>query len=312
MGPRNKYSLIGKRLSDSGLEMVQLTFEELNDLCPLPPTAYIDRPFWANTWRNNHARSWLEAGYVVKDVVLGKFIVFLHDPIRAKSPGMGRKNAFIRPVIQKSSAMTEHSISPAENLGYFPITTENIEKVHRLAITSPEYGSSFSLIEEILRRFPQNTDRDLVAMKVALIDVTNSTNLGKYATKITLAEFADYILSIPDFDCRVAQGDLDLVSQLSRNNGKINLFSLASKYCTYHNVDVYGRDDYSIFDGVVKRALPHYVHGLKESTVETWRKTYDYAAFEECIGNLLDQNGITIPFRRRKFDHFLWYANRKK
>lgn len=32
--------------------------------------------------------------------------------------------------------------------------------------------------------------------------------------------------------------------------------------------------------------------------------------FNHCIRELLDQKDIHIPFRRRKLDHFLWYANR--
>lgn len=35
-------------------------------------------------------------------------------------------------------------------------------------------------------------------------------------------------------------------------------------------------------------------------------------AFADCIQMILDEYGIDIPNRRRKFDLFLWYANRKK
>ena len=87
-------------------------------------------------------------------------------------------------------------------------------------------------------------------------------------------------------------------------------FSFASKYCTYHNVEVCGRDDYSIFDGIVKNTLPHYIQGLTTNKIDTWRRSFDYEAFNECVGKLLDENNIHIPFRRRKLDHFLWYANR--
>lgn len=307
MSKRNKYSLIGKRLSDSGLERVRLTFEELNDLCSLPSTAYRDRTFWANTWRSFRAQGWLEVGYVVDEVSLGNYVEFHHDPKRAQNPGAGRKNSSPKQLetVKRSSYVSKGNV-------FLPLTAENIENIHSLALESKQYGRSFAMIHDILHRFPKNTDRELVAMKISLIDVTNSTNLGKYAQEITLSELTDLILSIQDFDLRISQGDPDLVSQLAKSNGKKNLFSFASKYCTYHNVDIYGRDDYSIFDGVVRKALPHYVRGLKESTLETWRKTYNYTAFEKCIGDLLDQSGITIPFRRRKFDHFLWYANRKK
>ena len=149
-------------------------------------------------------------------------------------------------------------------------------------------------------------------MKVALIDLTNSTHISTHIKKISLSEIVDLILSIQDFDIRVSQGDPLLVSQLAESNGQINLFSFASKYCTYHNVEIYERDDYSIFDRVVKDALPYYIPKLTKSAIEEWRTTCNYLAFNDCIEELLDQKSIDIPFRRRKFDHFLWYSNRKK
>lgn len=194
---------------------------------------------------------------------------------------------------------------------YLPIEVENITRIHQLVLKNTSYGSNFATIHDVLKRFPQNTDRELVAMKVSLIDLTNSTNIGKHIMKISLSELVELILSIQDFDVRVAQGDPELVSQIARCNGKVNFFSFASKYCTYHNVDVYERDDYSIFDSVVKNALPYYIPGLKKATVNKWQATCNYTAFCDCIGYLLDQNNIHIPFRRRKFDIFLWYANRK-
>jgi hypothetical protein len=83
---------------------------------------------------------------------------------------------------------------------------------------------------------------------------------------------AKVIYEIPDFDSRLATGDPELVNIIARNIDSINMFSFASKYCTYHNVEIYGRDDYSIFDGIVKHSLPHYVSGLTEHKLDVWRK----------------------------------------
>ena len=58
-------------------------------------------------------------------------------------------------------------------------------------------------------------------------------------------------------------------------------------------------------------ALPKYVPGLHKTTIEKWRSTYNYTAYKECIDDLLDANGIDIPFRHRKLDHYLWYTYRK-
>jgi len=218
--------------------------------------------------------------------------------------------AATKPAISSSHASTSYRRNPVNKKDYLPLTEENIEHVHQQVLASPDYGSNFTIIHDVLKRFPQNIDRELVAMKVALIDLTNSTHISAHIKKISLSEIVELILGIRDFDVRVSQGDPLLVSQLAKSNGKINLFSFASKYCTYHNVDVYEQDDYSIFDNVVKDTLPHYLPKLTKSSIEEWRGTYNYVAFNDCIEELLDQKNIYIPFRRRKFDHFLWYLNR--
>lgn len=191
------------------------------------------------------------------------------------------------------------------------LTGKIVEEEHQKVLADPGYGSDYALIDSILKRFPENTDPELVALKISLFDMTYSTSIGIQRQKIVLEELAGIIVDIKDFDDRIRQGDPSIVPILARSNGKINLFSFATKYCTCHAVSVYGHDDYVIFDNIVKQALPKYVAGLRESTIENWRKTYNYDAYRNCIDELLDANGIDIPFRRRKLDHFLWHKYRK-
>jgi hypothetical protein len=193
---------------------------------------------------------------------------------------------------------------------YLPITEENIEEQHKFVGASSNYGKEGLIIHDVLNAFPLHNDLNTIAMKIAVIDVTNSTHLSQYKSKLSLYDLAKLILEIPNFDKRLEKGDPELVNIIARNIGAVNMFSFASKYCTYHNVEVYGRDDYSIFDGIVKNTLPYYIPGLTINRIDKWRVNYDYESFNECVGKLLDENNIHIPFRRRKFDHFLWYANR--
>ncbi|MFW3587744.1 hypothetical protein ACODGR_01715 [Vagococcus fluvialis] len=193
---------------------------------------------------------------------------------------------------------------------YLPLTEENMEKQHMFVGASSNYGKEGLIIHDVLNAFPLHNDLNTIAMKIAVIDVTNSTHLSQYKSRLSLYDLAKVILDIPNFDDRLAEGDPELVNIIARNIGAVNMFSFASKYCTYHNVEIYGRDDYSIFDGIVKNTLPYYIPGLTVNRIDTWRRNFDYETFNECVGNLLDENNIHIPFRRRKLDHFLWYANR--
>lgn len=190
------------------------------------------------------------------------------------------------------------------------ITNETIEEAGRIVAETDNYGPEMEMITRCLRRFPENTDPDIVAMKVGLIDITNSTHLSQHKSKISMVELSNIIASIPDIDARIKAGDPEVVNQIARSNGKINLFSFASKYCCYHNRNLYERDDYSILDTVLKEHLPLYFSDVTETQIENWRKAYNYKAYNDYITRKLDELGITVEFRKRKFDLFVWYRNR--
>lgn len=193
---------------------------------------------------------------------------------------------------------------------YLELNEINIELIDKKVIESFNYGKENIILHEILNKYPKNDDLNTIAMKIAIIDITNSTHLAQYKSKISLYDLAKVILKIEDFDERVKNGDPEIVNIIARNTGKVNLFSFATKYCTYHNNEIYGNDDYSIFDGVVRKTLPIYQKGLTQNKIDSWRQNYDYKTFNDCIGKILDEYNIHIPNRRRKFDHFMWYPNR--
>lgn len=190
------------------------------------------------------------------------------------------------------------------------ITNESVEDAERMVQETENYGPENELISRCLHKFPGNTDPDLVAMKVGLIDITNSTHLSQHKSKISMVELANIIATIPNIDERIATGDPEVVNEIARSNGKINLFSFASKYCCYHNRNLYGRDDYSILDTVLKEYLPRYFEDVTKGQIQKWQDTYNYKAYNDYITRKLDELGIIVEHRKRKFDHFVWYKNR--
>lgn len=190
------------------------------------------------------------------------------------------------------------------------ITNEAMEEAEKLVQATDNYGPENELITRCLQKFPDNTDPDVVAMKVGLIDITNSTHLSQHKSKISMVELANIITGIPDIDAKIAAGDPEVVNERARSNGKINLFSFASKYCCYHNRNLYGKDDYSILDTVLKEYLPRYFDDVTKSQIQKWQDNFNYKAYNDYITNKLDEYGITIEYRKRKFDHFVWYKNR--
>lgn len=190
------------------------------------------------------------------------------------------------------------------------ISNSSIETIEALVQSTDNYGPENELITRCLQRFPLNSDPDIVAMKVGLIDITNSTHLSQHKSRISMVELSMLIAAIPDIDARIEAGDPEVVNEIARSNGNINLFSFASKYCCYHNRSVYGRDDYSILDTVLKEYLPRYFSDITQHQIQKWQNHYQYQEYNDYISRKLDELGITVTNRKRKFDHFVWYKNR--
>lgn len=190
------------------------------------------------------------------------------------------------------------------------ITNENLDKVYKEVLADEAYGKEDKLITDAFSKYPKNNDIAIIALKIGLIDITNSTNISRYKSKISVVELAEHIAGIKDIDKRIADGDPTVVEEIAGANGNINLFSFASKYCCYHNRNVYGRDDYSIFDTVLMETLPMYFDDIKKSKIESWRADRKYKLYNDFITKKLDELNITTSYRRRKFDYFVWYPNK--
>lgn len=187
------------------------------------------------------------------------------------------------------------------------LRSKDLHEVHNDVLSNYKYGKEYRLIESVLKKYPNNKTIEDVACKIAVIDFTNSTNLHFSTNLYTLAE----IITSINFDARVAEGDVSLVSKIIEDIN-VKLYSFVSKYCCYHNTFLYNRDDYSIYDSVVKNHLPEYA--TEKLPASKWRKNFNYETFNQYIGDLLDEYGITAatePQRRRLFDHYVWYKNRK-
>jgi hypothetical protein len=193
------------------------------------------------------------------------------------------------------------------------ITNEELETAAKRVREDPRYGVENDHIHSAFSRFPENSDADLIAMKIALIDMTNSTNLNKHLGKIGLKAIVMKIKN-SDFDNRVKYGDVKLVSELAlwpKEQG-VNLFSFFTKYCLYHNVHSYERDDYAIYDSVLCDNLKKYHREYNPHFIDGLRQKCDYERYLKCIDTIIAENGLNVENVRRKFDWFVWYNNRGK
>lgn len=204
------------------------------------------------------------------------------------------------------------------------ITNEELELAEQRVKNDIKYGREGILIDSALQQYPQNNDIATVSMKICLIDLTNGTNLMRNLGKDGgLYDLANKITQI-DFDKRVANGDTNLVNELSKwtkeKFGK-NLFSFISKYCLYHNVHCYNKDDFVIYDSVLAENISKYISdeefksitgkNLYKNSIKKYKYDYKYEDYKQIIDYIIQKNNITVSKPHRKMDWFIWYKNRQ-
>ena len=175
-------------------------------------------------------------------------------------------------------------------------------------------------------------DFNIVFSAVCAVDRENSTHLN--ADNCGRGELTERILKYSPEDLfrvlRIPSPDYELIKVLSEktNGGKgRNNFSFATKFCHYaafYLFDDEAKDNFSIYDNVVKKALPLYISFYadelgwdKQCKKTRWllenRQSYEtgnkygerYLSYLDTIDKL---RKISIPpISRNGFDHLLWY-----
>ena len=188
------------------------------------------------------------------------------------------------------------------------ITTKDLIDARKAVQNDPKFGTYSDIEKVIYKKYKYNKDAGIVALKIAYIDHTNSTNL-RMDKNSTIAKLAEQIVNI-DFDRRVRKGDINLVDEIA-NMGDRKLLSFASKYCLFHNYNAYNKDDYSIWDSVVRNALP----GLLKDIGVNRKKSelYDYVAYCDAINLLIKHYKLSsLKHPRRDLDTYIWWTYRNK
>lgn len=203
-------------------------------------------------------------------------------------------------------------------------SNKDLDNAENSVKNDDKYGRESILINSALQQYPLNNDMATVALKISLIDLTNGTNLSRNLGKEGgIYDLASKITEV-NFDKRVAEGDLNLVNELSKwtkeKFGK-NLFSFISKYCLYHNVHCYNRDNFVIYDSILVNNLYKYItkedfknitgKKLSKISIKKFKNNFQYEEYKKVIDFIIDKNQITTERKHRKFDWFIWYKYRK-
>jgi len=79
-----KYRPLGEYLKSQTVSRVRLSFDEIRAIigADLPPSAHKYRAWWANDRSHVHARAWVDAGWQVEEVALGRWVRFYCVAVR--------------------------------------------------------------------------------------------------------------------------------------------------------------------------------------------------------------------------------------
>lgn len=219
-------------------------------------------------------------------------MVKINQPTNFKQQGSSRSGG--------SSLPDCYRPSRAEAEGYF-----------RVWGSLPNYVAHEKALATLFRNdcspFRANTDLSPVIIKVSALNDFYSTNIYR------VYDVACKIVSIPDFDSRLQQGDLTLVRdfqtiEFTDSKGKrksIINYSFATKYCSHHQPD-----KFPIYDSYVD----HVLRSLRRIYPEMFKfRNDDLRDYEKYTANLdiLRREFGLESLSYKELDRYLWQLGKR-
>lgn len=315
----SKYAALTEWLLQCGIDTIKLTFSELSDIITIPPSAYRDRPSWANCTTQNSTsfqRSWLNAGYRVTGISLQEQWVEFSKGDVTVSPS--RHTAAVTR-IKKRAVPTTHEEEllltiPDNLLGLtkdeylmVQLTKGNSDIVEACIAVDPAYQSKGKAIMEQYFNAGDYSAKAFYDI-INRIATENSTRTSKLTMECLAAYCAD---PANNFLGRIEAGEQELVDALLQHlvdNGSRKDKSLASKLCRYLNEWLYNGCAYTINDSVVRAILPYYLAYYKIDRALWQNKNFEelsYMEFYRIFSAVRDEIQV---LNNHQLDHLIWYA----
>jgi hypothetical protein len=193
---------------------------------------------------------------------------------------------------------------------------EEVHKVLKEYDKMETYRIQEAILQDLLKKHPDHTNRSAVDTKVKLLNLFYSTGI-QAVNKMT-----ENILGIKDIDARLKEGDLSLIPEiavLKLNDGERFNYSFATKYCALHQPA-----KFPIYDSIVamtfisffeKELLPKYKYSRRKSVIpgsytkgQFSDKLKEYSFFVEVYDYFMEQYDLKSEFTYRQIDSYIWGA----
>ena len=155
-----------------------------------------------------------------------------------------------------------------------------------------------ALSQLFLKTYPSNSDIDEITIKVSSLNTLYSTQLRNH-----LFPVVQHIQSL-GIDKRLKDGDLTLIDDLIATpleNGRLfRCYSFATKYCSFHNPEVY-----PIYDSYVYKVLVR-LQQKDKFAGDMVLNNRDYSSYCEAISVFRKFYGLT-GYSLKQVDKYLWH-----
>lgn len=169
-----------------------------------------------------------------------------------------------------------------------------------------KYPRQEKLLKKLFSKLPNNKKLRNVLLKVSKLNCYYSTRIHD------IYPVVQHIVNITTFDERIRKSkpDAKLVKNLYWNrtsSGKKRLYSFATKYCSFHNPNVY-----PIFDRCVVDALSaiNKKFNFADFTKTGLHKDKDYEEYCKIYKKFISRfklKGLTY----KQIDHYLWHLGKR-
>ena len=319
MATNNKYAVLTDWLQQCDKDTIKLTFDELNEIITIPPSACRDRSSWANCTTQNSTsfqRSWLNAGYRVTGISLQEqWVEFTKGEVTV-SPS--RQTAAVARMKKRAVPDTyedELLLTVPDNLlgltkdEYLMVqlTKENSDIVEACIAVDPAYQSKGKAIMEGYFNAGDYSAKAYYDI-INRVATENHTRTYKETMECMAAYCAD---PQNNFLSRIEAGDKYLVDAILQHlvqNGSRKDQSLASKLCRYLNEWLYGGCAYTINDSVVRAILPYYLAYYKIDRALWQGKNFGKLSYIEFYTIFSAVRDKVVVLNNHQLDHLIWYA----
>ena len=160
-----------------------------------------------------------------------------------------------------------------------------------------KFSAPVDAMVKICRQYPNNNNLEEVLIKCAVIDNFSSTNV------FDLYKMADHIVR-KHVDEKLKKGDYSVVEDIAQvmfGDKKRKFYSFASKYCHYHNPEVF-----AIYDSYVAKVLcsfPNDFCKIKENKLKE-----NYKTFMDTLHNFNEYYRLNLSIVN--LDKYLWQLGR--